>query len=255
MGLVEVLEGTNYIWKIADNCEEAIRFALPPSVVMKVGNQCHAFWLLADAPPEPKRYAFTAGGRRHVLRWRPDIRYKYRDYVAAGQLPEEVLLRILAQSDKRRTVRTERELFVIGELRKAGVSVEAIEIIFKEQPIGDYSRDSGSLIGSLTMVDELVQDVVKHHKEDRFAFYEEKGMLWFNVLSVLRWWYPKRRRDGLRILPEKELYMLLKSQSQETASGMGHYLVYGVKAYKKTVWHMYGIDLEEARRVGVIDAQ
>jgi len=247
--MIEELQGKHYIWRTADSCEELIHFALAPSVVLQMG-KWHAFWLLEDAPPEPQRFAFTAGGRRpHVVRCKLNLKYKYRDFEAANRVPEETVQRILAQPETSARRNTERELEVIATLRKCGMSSEGIKAIFQEQAIGDPYRDIGSMLGSLTMVDELTQDIVQHYETAGFHYNHDGVILWFNLASVLRWWYPKRRGDGLRALPQKEMAALLNAQAQK----IGSYILSGGKKWHANVcWRMHGIDLEIAKGLGVI---
>ena len=243
--MIEALQGENYTWRMADSCAAVTHFALAPSIVLQQAGQWCAIWLLEDESPETK--PFTIVGRPpHIVRQKLDLRYTYRDFKAASHIADDILQRILTRPEADDKSRTERELAVITALRKGRVSSAAIKSIFAEQPIGDPYHDTGSLIGSLTMVDELVMDVVQHYKTANFRCKRAGDILWFNLASVLRWWYPKRREDGLRILPEQEMQKLLRSQ-EET-----YILDCSYKRDKEVSWWMYGIDLEEAKRLGVI---
>jgi len=245
----DTLRGENFIWRVAETSEEATRFPLPPSVVAKVDNEYHAIFLLLDAPPESKEY--NAGSNYRVLHWRPDLKYHYADYQAACQVEEEITLRILTRMMQPGPMRTQRELAVIVALHQVGMSEEAIELIFKEMPIGDPYRNMGSLIGSLTMLDELVRDVYNNWQKSKFASYRDVGELWFHLPSALRWWYKERRKKGLRVLPKREMVELLKLQMRTVDE---YYIMpLATKVCGGTQWKMWGIDLERARELGVIE--
>jgi hypothetical protein len=231
-----------YIFRTGETLEQVTWFALPPSYVLFDHGQFYAFWLLNDAPPEQVEY--TASSSQRIYRERPDLRFDYKDWLQASRVDEETIYRIMTQFFVKTPDRTERELAVISHLRKLGVSPEAIELVFREQAVGDPYREVGSLIGSLSLADQLLVDVFTH--ADQIITWTDDETFWFNLTSAVRWWYPYRRGQGKRILPEKELRALIKSNPG------GYWLGRTFKPYEDIMSPMYGVDVVLARRMGVI---
>ena len=244
--------------------QDILRPPLAPTAVIKWRDTFTAFWVTSDEWPDEKPYELftlpgyvyeqdTYGGQLcRLISLTPDLVYTRADVEASVDPAITALIRggIAAVGPER----TKRELSVIHALRKAGLSIEAICSIFEQQPIGDPYREYGSVVGHWTLVDELAQDILAHLDEGKFVAFEEKGIVWFHVASVLRWWYPFRREDGLPILPEKEMRLLLAEQSMEHEMGLGQYLRPGVrKVAPGTAGRgLFGIDLEVAAANGVV---
>ena len=232
-----------YIYKTGTP-EEVTWFPLPPSYVLFDHGTYYGIWLLHDEPPESREY--TASSSQRVYHQRPDLRYSYRDWQAANAVDAEVTHDIMVQHHHDDRKRIECELAVISALREAGMAADTIKLVFKEQAIGDPYRPTGSLIGSLTMADELLRDVMRH--EDQLLTWTDGYELWFNLANVIRWWYASRRERGQRILPERELRALLRSNPG------GYWLGQTYKPDENNRgWMMFGVDLELAKKVGVIE--
>ena len=232
-----------YVFRTRKTAEDACWFPLPPSCVLFDHKMYYAFWLV----DEEHDYEYTASGNCRFYLERLDLRYSYADWFAASLVADDIVARIMTQSLVPNAETKRRELDVIAILRKAGMSQDAIRIIFREQAIGDQYRDTGSLIGSLSMADELLQDVLAHYEIAGFPYWKDKHTFWFNLTGALRWWYPHRRQVGLRILPENELRALLKTNPG------GYWLGKKVKrAGGEHVWTMWGVDLKMAQDTGGI---
>jgi len=230
-----------YAHTVGDDPEQLCWFPLAPSYLLFDGGAYHALWLLDD---DVGAEEYTAGSSCCVYRSRPDLRYTSEDWIAAGRVSERIVWRIMTEYPLDDIKKTERELAVISALRKAGMSQGGIFKVFQEQAIGDSYRGTCSLIGSLTMADELLRDALGHPSE--FVHWTNGYEFWFNLTSALRWWYPYRRERGKRILPEDELKALLKG-------GVGGYwLGFARRKVEGVVFTMVGADLELARRMGVI---
>ena len=231
-----------YTFKIG-KARDVTRFPLPPSYLLRESMQFCAVWLLADGPDDLPEY--TVGSNAEFYIERPDLRYSYADWQAACKVEDDVITLIMMQHHGR--FKAGRELAVIGSLRKAGLSREAIATVFKEQAIGDPYRPTGSLIGSMTLADELLHDLYAHRNEDAFAWAGDKHTFWFNLVSAVQWWYTYRRQNGLRILPEKELRALI------AANPGGFWLKRRqARVHNGVKYWMFGADVELARNLGVI---
>lgn len=230
-----------YAHSAGDDPEQLCRFPLAPSYFIFDGGLYHAIWLLDEGVGAEE---YTASSNCRVYRERPDLRYTLADWEAAKRIPEKIVWRIITEYPLDNLKKTERELAVISALRKAGMSQEGVALVFQEQAIGDAYRDTCSLIGSLTMVDELLRDALEHPAE--FAHWSNGYEFWFNLTSVLRWWYPYRRGQGKRILPENEMGALLKGNCG------GYWLGFAYKRAGDSTLYMVGADLERAKRTGVI---
>ena len=230
-----------YAHTVRDDPEQLCWFPLAPSYVTFDGGLYHALWLLDE---DVGAEEYTASSSCRIYRSRPDLRYTLNDWVAAKQVDEKIVWRIITEYPLDNLKRTERELAVISALRKAGMSRDGIAQVFQEQAVGDPYRDTCSLIGSLTTADELLQDALEHPA--KFAHWTDGHEFWFNLTSVLRWWYHYRRDQGKRILPEEELRALLKGNCG------GYWLGFAKKRAEGTFFDMVGADLELARRTGVI---
>ncbi len=154
--------------------EKATRsFILPTSFVVNSGYGYHAYWLLqGDCPPELLEEVNAAlleavgggkgtGDASRVLRvpgsWnlkgeepvpctvtraRADIRYAVTDIQAALKITAPIRRKILRASVDRGKSRSERDYAVCRALLQEGMSEAGIELIYKEQPVGDKAGEA-----------------------------------------------------------------------------------------------------------------
>jgi len=153
--------------------EKATRMTiLPTSFVVDSGYGYHAYWLLEggctteEAVKANKALLRAVGGGAgthdparilrvpgswnlkgdepvpcRVTRARPDIRYRLKDILAGLTVSAPIRRKILAGAVDRGKSRSERDYAVIRVLLDAGMSVECMEVIYAEKPVGDKASE------------------------------------------------------------------------------------------------------------------
>lgn len=136
--------GLHVYWRIDEVADLAHLQAINNSLAERIHENC-------DKLGDPARILRIANTLNHkhlpptpvqLLHYDPTLVYTMGDIEAALRLSKDITLRIYSGSTDGYNSRSERDMFVIGNLVRSGMTDEAIHIIFENKNIGDKADKS-----------------------------------------------------------------------------------------------------------------